>query len=365
MVISLYVAALKEYLRDRTTLFWTLAFPILFIVLFGLIYTRGGGNQYNVAIVNLDSGTTGQQIVNVFQNKDLQQIFKVTNGTSVDQENTYQDQLKSGNLDMVIVIPPGLSQNASSNQTSQVQLYYDASKQPSGQIMLGVVQNVLDGINQEVTGKAPLLQLQTQSVNTATLTSIDFLVPGILAMSLLQLGLFGTTLPLVSLRERKILRRLGATPMPRWALLASQVLLRLTITLIQTALILGIGAYAFGVQIVHPLATAGIIVLSAVMCISLGYLLASIAKTQESASAITQAINFPMMFLTGIFFPLAFLPAFLDAVVKALPLTYIADAMRQTMINSTPSFPLLTDVGVIAAWAIGCGLLSARLFRWE
>lgn len=365
MVISLYVAALKEYLRDRTTLFWTLAFPILFILLFGLIFTRGGGNQYNVAIVNLDTGAMGQQIVNVFQSKDLQSVFKVTNGTTIDQENTFQDKLKSGDLDMVIVIPQDLSEKATNHQTTHMQLYYDASKEPSGQIMVGVVQTVLNGFNQQVTGVTPPLQLQPQSVNTATLSNMDFLVPAILAMSLLQLGLFGTTQPLVSLRERKILRRLGATPMPRWTLLVSQVMLRLTITLIQTALILGIGAYAFGVHILNPLATVGIIVLSAVMCISLGYLLASISKTQESASAITQAINFPMMFLTGIFFPLTFLPDFLDVVVKALPLTYIADAMRQTMINSTPAFPLLTDVLVIAAWAIVCGLLSARLFRWE
>jgi ABC-2 type transport system permease protein len=365
MIISLYIASLKEYVRNRTTLFWTLAFPILFIVLFGLIYSKGGGNTYNVAIVNLDSGPTGQQIMSTFQSKDLQSIFKVTASTSASDVNTYQDQLKNGNLDMVIVIPQNLSSNAQSGQTTGVQLYYDASKQPSGQIMVGVVQSVLTDINQRVTGKPPLLTLDAQSVNTTTLNSIDYLVPGILAMSLMQLGLFGTTLPIVALREQKILRRLGATPLPRPALLASQVLLRLTITLFQTALILGIGYFAFNVQIAHPLQTASVVILGSLMFISLGYFLAAIAKTQDSATGITQAVNFPMLFLSGIFFPLAALPGFLGTIVKIIPLTYLADAMRQVMINSTPDFPLTTDLAVVAAWAVVCALLSARLFKWE
>ncbi len=365
MVISLYIAALKEYLRDRTTLFWTLAFPILFIVLFGLIFSQSGGSTYTVAVVNLDTGPTGQRIVQVFQSPDLAKVFKIKTGTTVTDENAFQDQLKNGKIDMVIVIPPGLSQNAQSGQTTSVQLYYDASKQPSGQIMVGTVQGVLTQINQEMTGKAPLLQAQTQSVNTTTLGAIDFLVPGILAMSLMQLGLFGTTLPIVSLRERKILRRLGATPLPRWALLTSQVLLRLTITLFQTALILGIGYYAFGVHIANPAQTAGIIVLGSLMFISLGYFLASIAKTQDAASGITQAVNFPMLFLSGIFFPLSDLPDFLNWIVRIIPLTYLADAMRQMMINSTPSFPITTDLAVIAGWTVVCGILAARLFSWE
>jgi ABC-2 type transport system permease protein len=356
---------LKEYVRDRTTLFWTLAFPILFIVLFGLIFSKSGGNTYDVAIVNLDTGTTGQRIVQVFQTPDLAKLFKLHNATSVDDENKYQDQLKNGKLDMVIVIPQNLSQNAQSGQTTQLQVYYDASKQPSGQIMVGTVDSVLSQISQQMSGKLALLGAQAQSVNTTTLSSIDFLVPGILAMSLMQLGLFGTTLPLVSLRERKILRRLGATPLPRWALLASQVLLRLTITLFQTALILGIGYYAFGVHIAHPLQVTGIVMLGSIMFISLGYLLASIAKTQDSASGITQAINFPMMFLSGVFFPLAALPDFLTWVVRIIPLTYLADAMRQMMINSTPDFAITTDLAVIAGWTIVCGVLATRLFSWD
>jgi ABC-2 type transport system permease protein len=143
------------------------------------------------------------------------------------------------------------------------------------------------------------------------------------------------------------------------------VLNRLSIAAAQAALILGIGAYAFKVHIANPLEVAALVLLGALMFVSLGYLIASVARTQDSATGISQAINFPMMFLSGIFFPLAVLPTFLLPVVRALPLTYLADAIRQVMIGSTPDFPLMTDVAIVGAWIVGCTLLSMRFFRWE
>jgi ABC-2 type transport system permease protein len=365
MVWSLYIASLKEYTRDRMTLFWTLAFPVLFIVIFGLIFSGSGGTSYTVALVNLDTGSSGQQMVAAFNSDTAKKYLSVKNASTVADQNHYQDQLKQGKIDMVIVLPPNLSQNISAAQPTNVQLYLDSSKQTQAQIMTSIVSSFVNSINDNIPGRQPLLTVSQVSVNTTTLNSIDYLVPGILAMSLMQLGLFGTALPLVSLRERKILRRLGATPLPRSAVLLSQVLLRLTISIFQIGIIVGIGYFAFGVSIAHPLTALLIAILGALMFISIGYLIASLARTQDSANGITQAVNFPMLFLSGIFFPLAALPSFLSVVVKALPLTYLADAMRQTMINSTPDFPLTTDILVVATWLVVCGFLSVRLFRWE
>jgi ABC-2 type transport system permease protein len=127
----------------------------------------------------------------------------------------------------------------------------------------------------------------------------------------------------------------------------------------------GIGAVAFGVKITNPLATVGFVAFGAVMFISLGYLLASLARTQESANGITSAVQLPMLFLSGIFFPLSNFPDFLKPIVSALPLTYLADALRQVMIGSNPDFPLTTDILVLGAWILVCGFLSTRLFKWE
>lgn len=359
-VLKLYQASIKEFLRDRGALFWTLAFPLLFIVLFGVIFAGGGSANYTVGIVNQDGGDVSQQIVQAYTGI---KSFKIKTGT-FDHELS---ELKKGNLDMLIVLPQGMSQAVANHQTTNVPFYYDPTKgQADAQIKLGIAQQVLDRFNQNYMTQRPPLALQTNSVASTIITGEDFLVPGILAMALMQLGLFATTMPLVSLRQDQVLRRLGATPLPRWKLLASQVMLRLTIGLGQTALILGLATSAFHVHIIgNYLALLGIVVLGALAFIGLGYLLASVSKSVESANGLVSAVNFPMMFLSGIFFPLAALPAFLSPVVRALPLTYLGDAARQVMLGSTPEFPIMVDVAVLAGWLVVCSLLSLRLFKWE
>lgn len=359
-VLSLYVASVKEFIRDRAAMFWTLAFPIMFIVLFGVIFSGSGSVNYTVGLVNEDSGPVGQQLARAFGSV---KPFTIKSGTYTDEING----LKQGQRDMVIVIPPGLSQRVGAGQPATVQMFYDPSTNPTdAQIKLGITQQVLAGFNQQMKPYTPPLSLTPTTLNTHQLRSIDFLMPGILAMALMQLGLFATATPLVSLRQEQVLRRLGATPLPRWQLLTSQVMLRLSIGIAQAAVILGVSVGAFNVQIQGNIAAlAGLVVLGALMFVALGYLIASVAKTVESASGISSAVNFPMMFLSGIFFPLAALPVFLTPVVRALPLTYLADAFRQVTIGSIPEFPMTVDIAVLAGWTIVCGLLSARLFKWE
>lgn len=357
-ILSLYIASLKEFARDRMALFWTIAFPILFIVLFGLIFSGNGSANFTVGLVNEDTGPMGQAIAQGFTHVSA---FTIKSGA----RDTELNALRQGNLDLVVILPADLSQNAQASTTTGIQVYYDQSKGANAQIEISIVQQVLAGFNQGITHISPPLALDPHGIAAQSLRSVDFLVPGILAMALMQLGIFGTAQPLVSLREQQVLRRLGATPLPRWKLLVSQVLNRLTISAVQAALILGIGAYAFQVHIGNPLQVASLVLLGAVMFVSLGYLIASISRTSDSANGIAQAINFPMMFLSGIFFPLALLPAFLAPIVRALPLTYLADAFRQVMIGSTPSFPLALDLAIVAAWVVACGVLSIFLFRWE
>ncbi|HLY32034.1 MAG TPA: ABC transporter permease, partial [Ktedonobacterales bacterium] len=289
--------------------------------------------------------------------------FTIKTGTL----NNELHNLKQGQLDMVIVIPAGTSQAVQNHKVAQVQMYYDPSTNATnGQIEVNIVQQVLADFNGRYTRVTPPLALATQSVNTHTLTEVDFLMPGILAMSMMQLGLFGTATPLVALRQEQVLRRLGATPLPRWQLLVSQVMLRLTIGLAQAAVIIGLSVGFFKVTIQgNLLAMLGLVLLGAITFVGMGYFIAAVSRSVETAGGISSAINFPMMFLSGIFFPLAILPAFLTPIVRAMPLTYLADAFRQVANGSVPEFPMWVDMTVLLAWAIGCALLAARFFKWE
>ncbi|HEX9414559.1 MAG TPA: ABC transporter permease [Ktedonobacterales bacterium] len=359
-VWKLYIASTKEFVRDRSALFWTLAFPVFFIVLFGLIFGGGGSVSYTLGLVNQDTGTVGDALTQGFH---AFKPFVIKTGSF----DTELSALKKGQLDLVVVIPDGVSQQVANKQTAQVAMYYDPSvNQANAQIELNLVQQVLQGFNRQNAEAAPALALAAQPVTSKQLRAVDYLMPGILAMSLMQLGLFGTATPLVALRQEQVLRRLGATPLPRWQLLSSQILLRLSIGFAQAGIIIGLSVEAFKVPILGNVPMLiGLIVLGALTFVGMGYLIAAFSKTVETAGGVSSAVNFPMMFLSGIFFPLALLPAFLTPIVRAMPLTYLADAFRQVTIGSVPEFPMLVDVGVLLAWAVGCGLVSARFFRWE
>ncbi|MGO8949924.1 MAG: ABC transporter permease [Ktedonobacterales bacterium] len=359
-IASLYRANIREFVRDRAALFWTFAFPLIFIILFGLIYGNSGTVSYNLVVVDHDNTASSQRLAEAFK---AAPFFNIKN----ESQQTATAGVKDGTVDILIVIPSGFGARLGTRSPATVQMVYGGSSaETNSQIESQLVQQVLTEFNQSVAPYTPPAALQIQSVTAYNLNAVSYLAPGIMAMALMQLGLFATVAPLVTLRQEQVLRRLGATPLPRWQLLVSQVLFRLTIGLIQCAIILGISITFFNVRIVGNLVElTGLVILGAVMFISLGYLIASLARTVESANGISQAINFPMLFLSGIFFPLAVLPAFLTPIVRALPLTYLGDAFRQVAVGSVPQFPLMVDVLVMAGWALVCSLLAARFFKWE
>ncbi|MCL4561783.1 MAG: ABC transporter permease [Chloroflexi bacterium] len=358
-IIQLYLANLKEYRRERMEIFWTLAFPILFMLLFGIIFSGNGNTTFDVGIANQDQGSAGAGLIQAFQGVS---VFKVTTGN----ESTLMSSLKKGDLTVLLVIPPNMTASIAADKASNVAVYYDPTNQTTPQVVLPIVSQVVQGFNQGLTHQPALVVVTPKTVTAANLREIDFLLPGILAMSLMQLGLFATANVLVQLRQQQVLRRLGATPLPRSMLLISQVLFRLTIGLLQAAAIILVGVWFFNVHILgNPIILVGIVLFGSLMFIALGYLISGLARTQESSAAITNLINFPMMILSGIFFPLTLMPNWIRPLVDAMPLTYLADLLRRVMINSTPVFPLTTDVGVLAGWLVVCSLLALRFFRWE
>ena len=178
-------------------------------------------------------------------------------------------------------------------------------------------------------------------------------------------GIFAAV-PLVADRQKLILKRLAATPLKRWQLIGSNVIMRLMIAMIQFVLIVGVGVAAFGVEITGSLiAIALLVVLGSLAFTSLGYVIATMAKTEDAANGMTAAVQFPMMFLSGTFFPIAVMPPALQTVARFLPLTYLSDALRQVMVGGAAFAPLGVCVAVLAGWTVVCFGFAARRFQWQ
>lgn len=357
---ALVLSNLRSFLRDRTALFWTLAFPILFVVLFGSIFSNSGPSTFATGWVDQD-GTPAAA--------GLRQGF-VSTGLLELRDETLDDALaamRDGDLSAVIVVPAGTGAAMSTPGASPVtlQVYTDPSQQTTSTTVVQVVSQVVGAANLVAAGAAPVLAVEPLSVQSQQLSAAAYFVPSILAMALMQLGVF-SAIPLVEQREKLILKRLGATPLRRWTLVASNIVVRLLIALVQTVLIVAIGVALFDVAIVGSLLlTLGFVVLGAVTFIAIGYVIASFARTEEAANGITSVVQFPMMFLSGIFFPIAFMPEFLQPIAALIPLTYLGDALRQVMVGGVPYAPLWVDALMLAGWLVVCFLISARWFRWE
>jgi ABC-2 type transport system permease protein len=246
-----------------------------------------------------------------------------------------------------------------------LRLFTDPSQQTQAQTLQQVVGQVVGAINQRLSGRPAVFTVDVAAVQTKEIKPAAYFVPSILAMALMQLGVFAAV-PLAAQREKLILKRLGATPLARWALVASNIAMRLLIAAAQATIIIAIGIVLFDVSVVGSLLlVAALIVLGALTFTAIGFVIASYARTEESANALTSVVQFPLMFLSGIFFPIDFMPEFLRPVATLMPLTYLGDSLRQVMVGGTPYVPLGVDVLVLAAWLIGSFAISARFFRWQ
>ncbi|MDE2817739.1 MAG: ABC transporter permease [Chloroflexota bacterium] len=347
-----------QFARDKVALFWTLAFPVVLMVIIGFAFGESNSASMPVGLVVLDEGPAGQTITQVLEGIEL---FDLTIGSGEDELAA----LGKGDRRAVVILPDNLSAAWQRREVATIGVHLDTSQQQSAGTALSIVQQVVEGVQREFTQQPSLVAIETHSVQAEHFRPIDYIAPGILALSVAQLGLFGAT-TLVEQRQQRLLRRLQATPISRWMVLLSNIVVRLAIALVQTGILLGVALALFRIQVVGSWpAIIGIVVFGTLAFIALGFLLGGLAPNAEALIAIVQMINFPMMFLSGALFPLDFMPEFLRPVAVVLPLTYLADILRQIMVDATPYATVLQGMGVLLLFMVASALLAWRSFRWE
>jgi ABC-2 type transport system permease protein len=360
-LVALTVANIRSYVRDRAALFWTLAFPLIFIFMFGFIFQGGGDPGLSLGWVDRDGSPEATQLRGAFETPDGIEL-------TVADEEAALEQMREGQLDAVVVVPEGYgvaveTAAGGSGPPGSVVVYTDPSRQNLTASVYQAVGSVLGVVN--LGGRPPLVIPRPETLQTENLNFISYFVPSMLGLSVMQVGIFAA-IPLVADREKLILKRLAATPLRRWQLVGSNVLMRLLIALIQAVIIIGVGIVFFGVTISGPFPLSIVfIVLGAVSFLALGYVVASFASTEDAANGMTSVIQFPMMFLSGTFFPIDEMPDVLQAVARVIPLTYLSDALRQVMVGGAAFAPLWVCFAVLAGWLVVCLGIAARKFRWQ
>lgn len=352
----LTIASGKIWLRDRAALFWTFFLPVLIMVIFGVL-NFGAFGSVSLGLVD-EAGTDASR--GLAQGLASIDAIKLTKAASLDME---RQALLDGDRQIVLVLPPGFG---ATRAPADVRVLYNEGRPEQVQVGLTIIREALNRMTLQAAGVQPLFTLSTESVTSRSFSYIDFLVPGVVAMSIMQLGLFSVAFGFVQLRQRGILRRLWATPVRPRSFLFAQVVTRLVVSVLQSLLLIGIAVVFFDVQIVGNL--LGILVLAVLggaVFLTMGFAIAGRAKNENVAAPIANIVALPMMFLSGVFFGRDAMPEALKTVTSYLPLTYLADGMRAISTQGTTlwsQWPAMLGLGV---WLVVSFAVATRLFRWE
>ena len=353
---TLTKASLKMWFRDRQAMFWTFFLPLVIMVIFGVL-NFGVLGRIDLGIVDLAENEASQGFVSILQAINA---FDISRG---DSEAAERLALEDGERDLVIIIPADFGPALT---PVSLRVLYDAASSRETLVGQVILRQILDEMTFTFTGASRLFILDPEPVTSRNLRFIDFLVPGVVAMSIMQMGLFSVAFAFVQLKKQGILRRLLATPIQPTSFLFAQVFTRLVVSVLQTVILIAVAVLFFDVRLAgNPLAVLMLALIGGGVFISMGFAISGWAKTEEVAAPIANVIALPMMFLSGVFFPREAMPQALQAITDFLPLTYLAEAMRNVIIDGASLWSQWGNLAGLAVWLAFSFLVAVLLFRWE
>ncbi len=333
---------------------FSLFFPIAFMLVFG--FTTGNRDPIRLGVVNNSQSELADKFIETLNDNPL---FSVTEGG----EEDLRAALIEGDSRMVLILPAEFQDTDSG---SQLRLLVDLAQTRQLSLILPVFEKALVTVERELRNTGPMFSLSVEDVKARSQSYIDFLIPGLLAFTLMQISISGSGFNIVEYRRKGILKRLFVTPVQPRDFIMGLVLARLLLCVVQLSVLLGIAVFFLDVTIVGDFASLYlVIVLGSVIFLSLGFCLGSIAKTQQAIMAMGNLFIFPQMFLSGIFFPIDSLPELVQPLASVLPLTFVANALREIASNGLSLLEILPDLIGIAVWLVGGFLLATRLFVWK
>jgi ABC-2 type transport system permease protein len=346
---------LKIFSRDRQAIFFTLFFPITFMVIFG-IASNGGEDPIQVGIVDNANNAFSARFIDTLQANDL---FSITIGA----EDALRTQVGDGDLALALILPASFD---GSERAADLTMLVDAAQARQTAMLTPLVEQVLLDVERELRGIEPLFPLTVVDVQARSQRYIDFLVPGLLALTIMQISVAGSGYNIVEYRRKGILKRLFVTPIRSGQFIGGLVLSRLLITVIQVSLLLAVAVVLLDVPVEgNVLELLALIVLGSSIFLSLGFWMGSLAKTQQAIMLLGNLITLPQMFLSGVFFSIEAMPDLLQPIARLLPLSFVVSSVREVILNGTPiAEQIPTLIGLLVWLAIGL-TLAIRFFRWK
>jgi ABC-2 type transport system permease protein len=338
----LLLARLKELYREPEVIFWVFAFPILLALGLGIAFRNKPADTSRVAVV---AGPGAARVMELLATSSAKSTVHAEVLPATDAFN----QFRLGKFDLVVTPRVG-----------GFEYRYDPAR-PESVLARAVTNDAL----QAAAGRTNTVPTTSRESSEPGARYIDFLIPGLLGMNLMNSGMWGIGFAIVDMRQRKLLKRFVASPMRRSDFLLALTSSRLALMLPELGLLLGFGVLAFHMRVIGS--TLGILAISTIgaLCFGgIGLLTASRAQKIETVSGLINVVMMPMWILSGVFFSYERFPAILQPLIKALPLTALNDALRAAILEGTPLLHQVPRLSVLCLWGAVSYFLALRWFRW-
>jgi ABC-2 type transport system permease protein len=347
----------RGYLRNWIGLFFGLIFPVILILLFGAIFSGNSSGTITVYAQNQDAGPVSIQFLNVLNSTGI------VNVQSVNASENFPKYLADHSSADGIIIPANFSANYGTKTPVNITVYGNPSQSSSG-IVSGTVNGVANFFNLQRYNGSAVIGLTQTTVNTQQTKYVDFLIPGLIGFSILISPMFSLVNISSEYKKTKLFKQLSLTPLTKMEWLASKVLWYIFLSTLSFVLMVAVGIFVFGAHITLTVWLIPFLVLGPMLFASMGMLVGTLTKNPETASVIGNVISFPMMFLSGTFFPMSLYPQYLQTFAHVLPLFYITEGLNAVMVYANYAQALI-DIAVVTIITVIFFVAAAKLFKWR
>ena len=361
LLLRLTIANLKMIVRNRQALFWALAFPVVMLGIFGLV---GGfrSSTVTIGVVDYANDALSKRLIDSLS--DMPEFEVELWVVRAAGEEAARKEVHDGDLGYLLVIPAGLESMTRSGPPVSLTLVYDEGL--LGGSVVVEIERFLDRINLELAGASTRLELRKEGALSEDLSFMEFMLPGLALWGIMSNSIIGLAASLASFREKKILRRIKASPLKPRTFFAAQVLAYLVMSLVQATVILGLGAIVFRVPVGGNLLIIGVLILLCnIVFLNLGFIVGAYSKTVAAASGFGNVVVLPLVMFSGVFFPPEMLPGFLTEVMRFLPLAPMVDILRGITLGAKSVLDFPFEIGLILAWMGVTALAAVRVFKLE
>jgi len=328
----------REFLREPEAIFWVFAFPIILALALGIAFKDRGSPTVTVYV---QDDANAASVVSALEASPRIRV-------EVASARDASMALRTGATPLVVL--PG----------QPVTFAFDSTRTES---LLARV--LAEDALQAAAGRRDVAEIRERHSSDPGARYIDFLIPGLLGMNIMGTGMWGVGFGIVQTRNRNLLKRFIASPMPRSHYLLAQVLARMVFLVFEVTAVLLFGYIAFGVPFRGSPITVAILVMAGALTFSgLGLLVASRVRTVEGVSGLMNVVMMPMWIFSGVFFASSNFPDVIQPAIKALPLTALIDSLRSALLEGTSLAGATPELGILVVWmALSFGI-ALKIFRW-